>query len=57
MTQFNQGDSKVQEQAATDKIPRNFEVAELAKSLVVALNSRPKSGDVGYTFESYFVIE
>jgi len=30
----------------------NFEVAELAKSLVVVLNSRPKSGDFGYIFES-----
>jgi len=48
---------KVQEEAGTDEIPRNFEVAELAKSLVVEVNSRPKSGDFGYIFESHLVIE
>jgi len=48
-----QENCKVQDEAARGEIPSNFEVAELAKSLVVALNSRPKSGDFGYFFESY----
>jgi len=42
--------------ASVGDIPRKFEVAELAKSLVVVLNSRPKSGEFGYIFESYLVI-
>jgi len=49
-----QGNYKVLEDAAAGKIPRHFEVAELAKSLFVVLNSRPKSGDFGYIFEFYF---
>jgi len=40
-----------------DEISHSFEVAELAKSLVVVPNSRPKSGDFGYIFKSYLVIE
>jgi len=47
----------VQDEAQTSEFPRNFEVAELAKSLVVGLNSRLKSGDFGYIFDSYLVIE
>jgi len=48
---------QVQEEESRDEIRRKFEATELAKSLVVVLNSRRKSGDYGYIFESHLGIE